>query len=312
MPNPMSNATSDSTPNSTPNPMSSDCYIDSDGRLHIVVHKAPPSDGFTFGDLTGSTPMAEIAPANLAAVQPPPSLPQTEQPSPDRQVLEQIARAKLAKALAEGKNNSDEAYRTYAFHVGLPEADGRTAYAEGGLMGWRDEIYAAARAANDALHGESFSTAYPFYEAAERERYAKYREQYPIRAAAFEAAGNLTANAAASALTAGALPAVVEGSQAARFGYAAGKGLLDGALTGGIKDAGESTGNWQDRVDAAKLVQWQVPSRGIDRFYAAGQRARESNFDQERTGLWCRCDENLIPPFGWAPSYGSPVEQFLR
>jgi hypothetical protein len=187
------------------------------------------------------------------------------------------ARAELAKRLSAGNFNNDEGFRTYAFHLNLPPADITTAGLQGLSLGFRDEATAAGRALADAVPGESFSEAYPFFLAAERERYNKFKKDHPTEASLAEEAG-----AATTSFLGSKIPFV---------------GPAFGVLSDAIRGAGEADGDLADRLQGAE----QGAINGI--FSGGGKELAK--------GAFKALGRPTFPPFSFGRPL-SPVEQIIR
>jgi len=220
------------------------------------------------------------------------------------------AKAELARGLREGRNGDLETYRAAAFKTnqGVPSAGATDAAIQGATLGFGDEISAAARAPIDmALRGEGFNEAYQHNLAAERDRYATYKNANPITATAAEIAGGMrvpvgNAGPIRTGATIGAIAGAGsgEGDLAQRAGDAAvggaGGAVLGAALSGASRLVGGKAPSSAPSIDELKAA----ARAGYNSSEVAGLEIKPQSFANLATGTKVRLnesglDENLAP-----------------
>lgn len=220
------------------------------------------------------------------------------------------AKAELARGLREGRNGDLETYRAAAFKTnqGVPTAGATDAAIQGATLGFGDEISAAARAPIDmALRGEGFNEAYQHNLAAERDRYATYKNANPITATAAEIAGGMrvpvgNAGPVRTGATIGAIAGAgsSEGDLAQRAGDAAvggaGGAVLGAALSGASRLVGGKAPSSAPSIDELKAA----ARAGYNSAEVAGLEIKPQSFANLATGTKVRLnesglDENLAP-----------------
>lgn len=220
------------------------------------------------------------------------------------------AKAELAKGLREGKNGDLDTYRAASFRTnqGVPAAGATDAAIQGATLGFGDEASAAARAPIDmALRGEGFNEAYQHNLAAERDRYAAYKNANPITATAAEIAGGLripvgSAGPIKTGATIGGIAGAgaSEGDLSQRAGDAAvgtvGGAVLGGALAGAGRVFGGKAPSAAPSIDELK----NAARAGYNSAEVAGLEVKPQSFANLASGAKVRLneaglDENLAP-----------------